>query len=242
MYAEHAAVRTDAALDKAVLLPITSPAGTQPCDTFGVHPSMPQIHSLYIEGSALFATNVGALVEPATKEQAIRRTVQLPPSLFAHNIMQRNVQNVEHRLGRELGDVAEGRANVVQATNRHSASSGRDVSAEQRCVVLSVSDFARTLTSNGKGTDHSWGGNHFVACGSQRRSNSRLVPGSLVRRRRVHSFSLAARSSRLCLLRPCGREFRSGLAYLMTNWIKFFPTWNFPETAVYSKEKMFKKF
>lgn len=32
-------------------------------------------------------------------------------------------------------------------------------------VVLSVSDFGRTLTSNGRGTDHAWGGNHFVAGG-----------------------------------------------------------------------------
>ena len=33
-------------------------------------------------------------------------------------------------------------------------------------VVLSVSDFGRTLTSNGQGTDHAWGGNHFMASGS----------------------------------------------------------------------------
>jgi cullin-associated NEDD8-dissociated protein 1 len=33
-------------------------------------------------------------------------------------------------------------------------------------VVISVSDFARTLTSNGRGTDHGWGGIHWVAGGS----------------------------------------------------------------------------
>jgi uncharacterized protein (DUF1501 family) len=33
-------------------------------------------------------------------------------------------------------------------------------------VVLTVSDFGRTLTSNGLGTDHAWGGNHFMAGGS----------------------------------------------------------------------------
>ena len=32
-------------------------------------------------------------------------------------------------------------------------------------LVVSVSDFARTLTSNGDGTDHAWGGNHFIAGG-----------------------------------------------------------------------------
>lgn len=35
-------------------------------------------------------------------------------------------------------------------------------------VVMTVSDFGRTLTSNGLGTDHAWGGNHFIAGGSVR--------------------------------------------------------------------------
>jgi cullin-associated NEDD8-dissociated protein 1 len=29
-------------------------------------------------------------------------------------------------------------------------------------VVMSVSDFGRTITSNGQGTDHAWSGNHFI--------------------------------------------------------------------------------
>ena len=33
-------------------------------------------------------------------------------------------------------------------------------------TIVSASDFGRTLTSNGLGTDHAWGGNHFVAGGS----------------------------------------------------------------------------
>jgi uncharacterized protein (DUF1501 family) len=33
-------------------------------------------------------------------------------------------------------------------------------------ALVSVSDFARTLTSNGVGTDHAWGGNHFITGGS----------------------------------------------------------------------------
>ncbi len=37
------------------------------------------------------------------------------------------------------------------------------------CVTLfSVSDFARTLTSNGNGTDHAWGGNAFMMGGAVR--------------------------------------------------------------------------
>jgi uncharacterized protein (DUF1501 family) len=33
-------------------------------------------------------------------------------------------------------------------------------------VFVTVSDFGRTLTSNGQGSDHAWGGNHFIAGGS----------------------------------------------------------------------------
>lgn len=32
-------------------------------------------------------------------------------------------------------------------------------------VIASESDFGRTLSSNGAGTDHAWAGNHFVLGG-----------------------------------------------------------------------------
>ena len=35
-----------------------------------------------------------------------------------------------------------------------------------KVTIVTASDFARTLTSNGLGTDHAWGGNVFVAGGS----------------------------------------------------------------------------
>jgi uncharacterized protein (DUF1501 family) len=36
---------------------------------------------------------------------------------------------------------------------------------ENNVTVFSASDFGRTLTSNGRGSDHAWGGNHFVVGG-----------------------------------------------------------------------------
>ena len=33
-------------------------------------------------------------------------------------------------------------------------------------VLQSSSEFGRTMTSNGRGTDHAWGGNHFTIGGS----------------------------------------------------------------------------
>ena len=33
-------------------------------------------------------------------------------------------------------------------------------------LTFTISDFARTLTSNGKGSDHGWGGHHMVMGGT----------------------------------------------------------------------------
>ena len=38
----------------------------------------------------------------------------------------------------------------------------------ENVVVATVSDFGRTLLSNGQGSDHGWGGNHMVIGGDVR--------------------------------------------------------------------------
>lgn len=40
-----------------------------------------------------------------------------------------------------------------------------EMGMQDQVVLFSASDFGRTLTSNGDGTDHGWGGNHFVLGG-----------------------------------------------------------------------------
>jgi len=37
--------------------------------------------------------------------------------------------------------------------------------AWEQTTILSVSDFGRTMTNNGRGTDHAWGGNYFIMGG-----------------------------------------------------------------------------
>lgn len=41
-----------------------------------------------------------------------------------------------------------------------------EVGAQNDVTLFTASDFARTLTSNGAGSDHAWGGNHIVMGGS----------------------------------------------------------------------------
>lgn len=43
-------------------------------------------------------------------------------------------------------------------------------------TVVVGSEFGRTLTSNGKGTDHGWGGHTFLMGGQVRRSYTPLFP------------------------------------------------------------------
>ena len=40
-----------------------------------------------------------------------------------------------------------------------------EMGMEDQVTLFSASDFGRTLSSNGDGTDHAWGGNHFALGG-----------------------------------------------------------------------------
>ena len=56
-------------------------------------------------------------------------------------------------------------ASVNQAVAEFQASMGQ-LGVEDSVTLFSASDFARTLSSNGSGTDHAWGGNQFVVGGA----------------------------------------------------------------------------
>jgi uncharacterized protein (DUF1501 family) len=43
-----------------------------------------------------------------------------------------------------------------------------ELAISDKVTTFSISDFARTLTSNGNGTDHAWGGNVFITGGAVR--------------------------------------------------------------------------
>jgi uncharacterized protein (DUF1501 family)/uncharacterized protein (DUF1800 family) len=97
LHEEYTTVRAGAALAKSELLPITVPGGTQPCNTFGLHNSMPTLKALYDDKDSLWIANMGALVEPLTKLDYEKKSgiiKKFPPSLFAHNIMTRSMHNL----------------------------------------------------------------------------------------------------------------------------------------------------
>ncbi len=60
-YAQYAAIRSDLALDNASLLPLSG-LGTNG-RSYGLHPGMPELQSLYANGDAAIVANVGTLLE-----------------------------------------------------------------------------------------------------------------------------------------------------------------------------------
>ena len=90
MYAEYAQVREQVALPRESLLPIS--ADNQVCETFGVHPRLPIVRDLYVDGDLLFIANAGVMTQPVTKENYYTNT---RTQLFAHNHMQRETQAVD---------------------------------------------------------------------------------------------------------------------------------------------------
>ncbi|MBU1374602.1 MAG: DUF1501 domain-containing protein [Alphaproteobacteria bacterium] len=77
------------------VLPITPrtaqaiPAGTNASTrTFGLHPFMAPMQTLFSQGRLAVMANVGTLIQPTTKAQYQARSVPLPASLFSHNDQQ----------------------------------------------------------------------------------------------------------------------------------------------------------
>ena len=54
---------------------------------------------------------------------------------------------------------------LSRALNEFNSALG-EISAQENVTTFTISDFARTLTSNGNGTDHAWGGNAMVMGGA----------------------------------------------------------------------------
>jgi cullin-associated NEDD8-dissociated protein 1 len=96
-YEQYEATRGIVALGREELLRVSARPGTQPhtvCTTFGMHPALPIVHSLYGASQAAFFANTGTLVRPITKAQFLANSVEMPPQLFAHNIQVRCTQSV----------------------------------------------------------------------------------------------------------------------------------------------------
>jgi uncharacterized protein (DUF1501 family) len=80
-YANYATTRSYLALPQAQLLPLQAGAGAP---SYGLHPALPGLQSLWAAGNMAIVANVGTLVQPLTKAQYLLTSTTKPESLFSH--------------------------------------------------------------------------------------------------------------------------------------------------------------
>ncbi len=86
-YSAYASARSNLAIPQSALLGLT-PKSAGDGRTWGLHPSVTDLHRMFGSGQAALLANVGTLVYPTTKTQYTARSVPLPPQLFSHSDQQ----------------------------------------------------------------------------------------------------------------------------------------------------------
>lgn len=89
-YAKYQAIRQSLAYLQDSLLPIT-PTTTQAYQ-LGMPPALTEVASLFNQGKLAMLANVGPLLYPLTKTEALSQSDKLPPQLFSHNDQQKHWQ------------------------------------------------------------------------------------------------------------------------------------------------------
>ena len=119
--AEYKQIRGTAALDNTELLEIENDLdGTskaQPCSKFGMHHKMTAVHGAYNAGDAAWIANMGSLVEPVTKQEYKDKSKALPPSLFAHNVMQKSIATMHPQFSSASGILGRMTESMSQGVN-----------------------------------------------------------------------------------------------------------------------------
>ena len=85
-YTNYSNVRAGLALAQNTLLPLT------PLPNFALHPSLPDVQSLFNSGNVALVANVGTLVQPTTRTQYLAGGT-VPQNLFSHPDQQEEWQN-----------------------------------------------------------------------------------------------------------------------------------------------------
>jgi len=96
-YQNYSTVRGGLALPQNTLLQLA------PQPNFALHPSMPEVQSLFNSGNAAFVANVGTLLSPTTVAQYQAKQVVQPTNLFSHPDQQTEWQNQMQNAGGGTG-------------------------------------------------------------------------------------------------------------------------------------------
>jgi len=116
LWSEYKEIRQDIALADHELLNITTDG--QAITTFAVHHKLPFLRQLYNDGEAAFISNVGALVEPITKDQFKKGGAEKCVGLFSHSDQQAAAATLKCQIagtspkgaGGRMGDALKGKS------------------------------------------------------------------------------------------------------------------------------------
>jgi uncharacterized protein (DUF1501 family) len=82
-YNNYASIRSPVlAIPQSAILPVSSLDGDG--NTYGLHPSCPELQTLFGEGKLAFLFNTGTLVYPLTRSEYLSGSPAAPPQLFSH--------------------------------------------------------------------------------------------------------------------------------------------------------------
>ncbi|MEZ4592104.1 MAG: DUF1501 domain-containing protein [Chloroflexota bacterium] len=131
-----------------------------------------------IDGAALFASAIEGL--PAFTTQFSDNELSNSLAMVAKTIAVRQVLGYRRQtffvmLGGwdhhdEVLDNQVAMLSVVSKAMKEFHDALGELGVQNNVVTFTASDFGRTLTSNGQGSDHAWGGNHMVMGGPVRGS------------------------------------------------------------------------
>ncbi len=160
-YAEYQGIRSDLALPQSSLLalPGTTPSGR----SYGLHPGMPELRSLFSGGDAAMIANVGTLLEAYDAQAVADGTAKLPLGLFSHadqiNQWQTAVPNarIAQGWGGRVADLMQN-VNVNNGVSMNISLSGSNVFQSGNEVgeysVEAVGDGAPGINNYNDGTDY----------------------------------------------------------------------------------------
>jgi len=141
-YAAYQTSRSTLAIPQTQLLPLQ--IGNQA--TYGLHPNMPEMQSLFNNQQTLAVlSNVGTLVQPTT-QQAYQQSQNLPENLYSHSDQQDQWQSAQ-LMGTPSAGWAGKVADKVQAAY-NSAAQFPPVLSVSGSTVFSTGDVTRPFTMN----------------------------------------------------------------------------------------------
>ncbi len=115
--------------------------------------SAPQLNTTFSDGELSSAlSRVAQLMSVRDVLGAKRQTFFITIGGWDHH------DEVLNNMARMLPDISRGLGEFYEATN--------ELGLQNNVVTFTISDFGRTLTSNGRGSDHGWGGHNLVMGGS----------------------------------------------------------------------------